>query len=561
MGKHKINLFSLLAASNLSQLVNFQICQAQIFQTDNIKTYSSSLDTSFGFSATLLQNAEQIISRISPDKNYFAAVGAPRSNPAQKFNDTWAGNSLIGGMNFCYFDDQNKIECDSREAEELISVVSPNPKVTQIAPRYNGFNVQYNPDSNIMISCAPASINIKSGFYASAGYCQIFRSKNLQKTELAIYEFNTDYNQGLQNQKMFGYQVNFDEDNILFTAPTAWNEIGSVSLLKNNGQQSHIVKPLAGQQEFFDSQCPRDVDACSENWHHGMSLAHFTCGAQKFVAVGTAESTGKIAIYEYAETSGNSPFGQVTGMRYIRSPEASFGYKFGFGLASLTLNDQPFLLISSPFSPSGGKLFLYNPCQDKFENERLVDIPKNIKSFGYSLENIGNFDSISGDEILVGAPNDHENLGSISILATRNLHDKNLQVLKYVQTIENPDNSGNSDHLGLTLSKFTKNLDGAAGDDILVAGHNSISTIFSRPFYSLVEDVKVNFPDNLRVGYSGKINVFDHADQESIEVCFHVTSNVKKNNFDQEMKMVSTLTLDALREFSVLFAKSPRKAP
>ena len=53
------------------------------------------------------------------------------------------------------------------------------------------------------------------------------------------------------------------------------------------------------------------------------------------------------------------------------------------------------------------------------------------KNFGFSMANVGNIDSVLGDEIIVGAPSESE--GKVLVFSVRGSQ------LKYIQTVKSPE--------------------------------------------------------------------------------------------------------------------------
>ena len=611
--------------------INLNLVLSQVFNPKSIKTFKNNdTNTSFGFSISLLENPANLLpNQITETKSsIFAIVGAPRDNQIEiTDSEVWLGNTWAGGYHFCYLQTQKsqkenknnnnnnealdyKFQCSKQKQPQDGNLQTNFPQYGDLLRvRFKGMTIDYYPSSksknsntDYLVNCAPASQMGNRDPYENTGFCEIHQAPNRTgltgnsgtnndnsgyRYDRAFLKYDTYFQQNEQTHKLFGFSSSLLEspknsrnkkDKIIFSAPVAWNEKGYITSWspKSNGIRDSLLNPIEGQLQAF-----KDTHAERERYRRkGTDMSLFRCPNQPssvyHAALSTSYPEGTILFLKMI----NDKMDQKN-WQEIRSPdfdkEKATGLfdKFGFSITLVNLNGQPFILASAPFGVYG-KLYLINACNKKFENDRLVDIPSKIKSFGYAVENIGNYDKIEGDEVIVGSPRDDNNvkkgsqdyfddeepvIGSFSILATRT-DDFGRQYLKFIQTIRvnksdeivydqsnKKKKSKNIQHLGLAISKFTKNLDNFAGDDIFVSGHSSVAAVHSQPFYSLVDNAVLSFKnqDDDRFVSKTSVKIFENDQKKSevIRICLKLVSNLNERN--QKIKTTALLTLDALR--------------
>ena len=563
--------------------------QAQIFNPDKIQSFKYDINqlgnnpngSSFGFSLTLIDDYEKMDKNFATNKNHeiYALIGAPRANPID--DDFYKGNKWSGGVNYCVKNKGQAIgsgsELDCSGQIKSLNGYNLQEKGDILYQRFNGYHINYkkeegNSKSSSLLVCAPNSrYHIESKVqYDNAGICKKFyqgQSDVKEPINILLKSYSQGGTQKASGQSgrdstMFGYATDFEDsesdsngNGIIIGAPLGWNEKGFLSRYSkpnNQGkQETQIIDAMPGQKYMAERE--DNFEDLPENYPRwGSTVNTFSCSGKKFVATsGVSNPIGKLMIFEYDKTDQVIAEHQVLQEKKFQK----WGAKFGFAVTKLNLDSRPYLLVSSPFGQFG-KLDLIDACTRTFvTNERLVNIPTDIKTFGYSLANIGDYDNLDGDEILVGAPNDDNDRGSLTLLATRESAETGKQVLTFVQTLKQKSGSDDDDaaikHLGLAISKYTKDLDGLAGPDIFASGNEAVSAIPSLPFYSLSENMEILW-ENSKIMSSSSIPVFSHQASENFKVCLMLKSNMQDKlgkliNDNVKIKTKTLLTLDAGR--------------
>lgn len=500
--------------------------------------YLQNPDPSFGFSlavADVKTNQKNIL------------IGAPRDNNSRPPNNR-RGHSWNGEIYSCDFVNNGKTNCgtfNSGLQEVFIGQTS-----NRVLRKMYGQNIQYDSDNDRLMTCAPTSIDQKAteAGWNSISYstCQVQNDYGLSSNRIYnIYSNSVESSKKIGDHNM-GYAAcisNWDskssraqtrkESILLTSAPTSYDEQGTF-------QYKKLSNADTASSEITDV---RNINLKSNEIirnRKGISITNFLCKADpnnsrstslvRHVAVGTTDPDGEIIIYQLDRTgtSVNSNY-----RKSLRSESPVFGGSFGFSQVTVEINGSIYLLVSSPFG-TYGKLELFEACSRKSANHLLVDMPTNIKKFGYSLENIGNVDNIEGDEILVGGPSKDE--GSVSVLSVRS------GKLIYVQKIT----SDRVEYLGLAISPNAVNLDEKAGKDIVVSGKDSVVVILSKPTFSLSADADFTITQNGQKVTPSRPIYSDRPvnGEEKIKVCVTVSSNVR---IPSRLAISADLSLDAER--------------
>ena len=493
-----------LLSLGLATFIPSQI-NAEIFSTTSSKTFNSpSLDTSFGYSLAIT-NDKQII------------VGEPRANHFDNQNSK--GLAWAGAVHKCEYD-QSNLSCPSEIKPNLRS----DNSVSRSKMVFYGMHVNYNAKNinnplseDLLLTCAPGSYSQST-------------DRNLHGMCMASGKSSNDqikFIKGETSKKAtnFGYETSFIDDidysKVFISAPLANDEMGSLYYSKNSLQtRNSILTNLKG------------IEKEQHKIRNGISVTNFKCNKKIFVSLGNTDAAGLVKIHQLdANTK------QSLRKDDLRSEKQEFGSGFGFAQTVMNINNEPYLLISSPFGQYG-KLELFSACDQKPANDKLPqdNSLNNIPRLGFSLANVGNIDNIEGDEILVGAPQEED--GKILVLSVRGDKLQLVQILNSNEDLPQP-----IPYLGLAVSKNSVNIDNQAGTDIAVSGKDSIAVFLSKPTFSLSDDAQIDYTIDGSKKTSIKIDqILASNSQEKVQACVRVNTNV-----NQDLKLKATITLDANR--------------
>ena len=229
----------------------------------------------------------------------------------------------------------------------------------------------------------------------------------------------------------------------------------------------------------------------------GISSETFHCQNQEYLALGTSDPFGVVLIHKILSDD-------IEFVLKIKSQTPDFGGKFGYGIAKVRTHTDDFLVISSPFEEHG-KLEVVDVCSALANQEPVIDQNTNyyypisfpeLEFLGYSLENIGNVDGVTGDEIAVGFPSKK---GGVLIFSYSN----NGFDMVFRQKIESNNIKA---QMGISIGNSLQ-VDSKAGKDIPVGGNErawvfqsqqTIGLKNSPRFFTEVRDLDMNnLPDKI----------------------------------------------------------------
>ena len=414
-----------------------QAINSEIFISDNknhpsieYDDFGSGDNTNFGFSLAMT-NSKTIL------------IGAPRDNELISPQVNKANNCL-GEVYSCAFSASNsKLSCGRMKNSmnnQLTHNLAPGSQSQAVTKRLYGMNIEYDSTNDALLTCAPGSFMPQEVQRSSMGVCEMInnysRSSNnkynifLQPNQDEYYKTDDWLDEqakkkypsnGNFHNRQFAYQTEIIKTKtkgtsyLLSTAPLAGDERGSIQFQKLSATNRRDID--VNEVKNINKHVPPAN-------RKGISMTTFSCLSKRMVAVGNSSPKGEILIYTLkgsTEKSVESSRGEFVATK----PE--FGASFGFQQVIVNINNKDYVLVSSPFS-TFGRLDLYEACSRRNVNHLLSDeIPKEIVRFGYSLENIGNVDTIEGEEILVGAPAKKD--GSVTVLSVRN------GKIEFIQTI------------------------------------------------------------------------------------------------------------------------------
>ena len=528
------------------------IAYSHIFELDQTKwPTGNSDDTSFGFSLTMTENGN----------DNHVIIGSPRASNSAVLNEKTYTNHFRGKVENCtifhtQLDCNKEIELDYTDSQGMSYITRlnndrGNEEQMNFNVRYHGMNLNYDKTSKQFMTCAPASYQVSSrDKYYGNGICLQFnmnggsrdytKQMNKQDKEHIFYKDYAVENREMKGKKIIelaGFQSAKHPSKIgktVFSAPTAsdWKLDGNKKVLTESEEGQLLLTDYTGSGRPSEKKKMKSIRNAvgTTDERLGVSLATYSCSGKNYVAAGTSTPFGKVNIYRLSINDDSASF--VTS---LESSEKEFGSVFGFSILTVELNRKPHLIVTSPFGVSG-KIELFDLCTyskiPKPASHKIIDTDRQLEKLqylGYSISNLGDIDSIPGDEIAVGFP--AQKKGGVAIFSVRG------DTLKLTQMIQ-----PNQEflHFGLTLSDVALNLDDYAGADFAVSSKKKVSIIYSAPVFSLAKNVEFEYQGQR----PREIDIHRPAGGFGFKACMEFNSNVDLTNVD----ILVDVSPDALRD-------------
>ena len=366
---------------------------------EKVTSYRGEIGTSFGFNTVITKYSGIKVGAPRADEIIIEKSGKsenPRRTTIRQHGNRWRGKVFT-----CYLQKNATINCDNGENlnyknfTNLSKTFSSKNINDEINDRYFGQNLDY--FGQTLIECAPASFTEETSKVFSqkrrivnTGACLVHveNVRNITYSVMRNPKLEVD---GLQApSKHFGHSSSYQNGKIIFSAPISYNEAGSLQITTFDGFADRIAHDMLNKNwkmnklvsdTFSSSDFQGKTGISSDEYTRlGNKIVTFTCDGNRETYIATPVSTnngvGSIFIFKYTNS------GTITSETVIKPENPVFGMKFGFSIIIVTVEERPFLLVSSPFE---GRLDLYDVCQNNENANWRIETPRTVnKLFGYS---------------------------------------------------------------------------------------------------------------------------------------------------------------------------------
>ncbi|XP_014868820.1 PREDICTED: integrin alpha-6-like isoform X1 [Poecilia mexicana] len=458
----------------------------------------------FGLSLALHQ-------QVSPNK-VLLLIGAPRAKALKNQK-----SSVTGGLFKCEIS-----ESDNCERVEFDNDEDPSQEIKE--DQWMGVSVQSQGPGGKVVTCAHRYQKIRSGSQSVLGRCYVFSqdltinlSDDMDGGDWKFCEGrdgDTDHVRYGVCQQGLGVTFTKDYHYVVFGAPGARNWKGMVRVEQDN--ITLVEKNIFhdGPYEFQDDKHPSSVSANSylgfslDTGHHIMKSRNLTvvAGAPRanhkgLVVLLKKESVEQLVVEQLLHGQG-------------------LASSFGYDVAVVDLNGDGWqdIVVGAPYfymkdTDIGGAVYVYINKAGQWDNVTLIRLNGTKDSmFGLAVENIGDVNQDSFNDIAVGAPQDDEGAGRVYIYhgSAQGIKTTPAQIL-----------SGKEHSLryfGYSLAG-NMDLDGNSYPDLAVGSLSDAAFIYrARPVVNIRKNVTVS-PEEIDLGVG-----CDSSFCFTVTACFNYTA-------------------------------------
>uniref|UniRef100_A0A3B3UL83 Integrin subunit alpha 6 n=1 Tax=Poecilia latipinna TaxID=48699 RepID=A0A3B3UL83_9TELE len=468
----------------------------------------------FGLSLALHQ-------QVSPNK-VLLLIGAPRAKALKNQK-----SSVTGGLFKCEIS-----ESDNCERVEFDNDEDPSKESKE--DQWMGVSVQSQGPGGKVVTCAHRYQKIRSGSQSVLGRCYVF-SQNLtinlsDDMDGGDWKFcegrdgETDHARYGVCQQGLGVTFTKDYHYVVFGAPGARNWKGMVRVEQDN--ITLVEKNIFhdGPYEFQNDKHPSSVSAHSylgfslDTGHHIMKSRNLT------VVAGAPRANHKGLVVLLKKESAEQLV--VEQLLHGQGLASSFGYD----VAVVDLNGDGWqdIVVGAPYfymkdTDIGGAVYVYINKAGQWDNVTLIRLNGTKDSmFGLAVENIGDVNQDSFNDIAVGAPQDDEGAGRVYIYhgSAQGIKTTPAQIL-----------SGKEHSLryfGYSLAG-NMDLDGNSYPDLVVGSLSDAAFIYrARPVVNIRKNVTVT-PEEIDLGVG-----CDSSFCFTVTACFNYTARSYNKSYSIE---------------------------
>uniref|UniRef100_A0A3B3VT15 Integrin subunit alpha 6 n=1 Tax=Poecilia latipinna TaxID=48699 RepID=A0A3B3VT15_9TELE len=456
----------------------------------------------FGLSLALHQ-------QVSPNK-VLLLIGAPRAKALKNQK-----SSVTGGLFKCEIS-----ESDNCERVEFDNDEDPSKESKE--DQWMGVSVQSQGPGGKVVTCAHRYQKIRSGSQSVLGRCYVF-SQNLtinlsDDMDGGDWKFcegrdgETDHARYGVCQQGLGVTFTKDYHYVVFGAPGARNWKGMVRVEQDN--ITLVEKNIFhdGPYEFQNDKHPSSVSAHSylgfslDTGHHIMKSRNLT------VVAGAPRANHKGLVVLLKKESAEQLV--VEQLLHGQGLASSFGYD----VAVVDLNGDGWqdIVVGAPYfymkdTDIGGAVYVYINKAGQWDNVTLIRLNGTKDSmFGLAVENIGDVNQDSFNDIAVGAPQDDEGAGRVYI------YHGSAQGIKTTPAQVGKEHSLR--YFGYSLAG-NMDLDGNSYPDLVVGSLSDAAFIYrARPVVNIRKNVTVT-PEEIDLGVG-----CDSSFCFTVTACFNYTA-------------------------------------
>ncbi|KAL7989049.1 hypothetical protein Chor_007968 [Crotalus horridus] len=298
-----------------------------------------------------------------------------------------------------------------------------------------------------------------------------------------------------------------------------------------------VVQKRGEKDIIFPNTTFQNVLQNSQNSYLGYSLAVLSMENSVYFVAGAPRSnyTGRVVVYEVDD------YGNIIIIDSQKGEQASIGSYFGSVVCSVDINGDSItdvLLVGAPmfmnnFKKEEGRVYMFTITKGILDKREFLEGPEGLENaqYGSAITSVSDIDLDGFNDVIVGAPLENENTGSIYIY---NGKQKTLHT-KYSQKI-----SGSSPAFAQQLQYFGRSVDGHIDlnddgiTDVSVGASGNVIQLWSQSIANVTLHA---------LSTPTKISLQNKNTEVDLNICFGVT--FRPIHRSDKVDIRYNLTLDA----------------